>query len=314
MSGFVTTLSFWQQSQNWRAAQSAVTGADDTTVGRLFGKTATSAQDTLLGSIGSTMVNASSAAAVRAAQQAVDRVNKQVAEVKGNAPTKSDANVNTQVVYSGSLSGLVDFGTAGPSPSGGFKFLAGSDLQKQFKAAMTGLKSNGDAIDSVTLSGTTLIASTSGLNAHPVFTLTLKPDSGLFTFTLRNPIDIKKSRLDKIAALDLSGLVQAVKSDGTAMAVPDGVLIQIHNGRGEAKSDKVQTHDAFGNVTGLATVGAIFEGGLAYTGPNNTAPAATSTTHAKAKYVPPTNPLTAKGYAATPEAAAATFGTMNIFA
>jgi hypothetical protein len=312
MSGFVVTPSFWQQSQSWRAAQSASTGADSTTVDRMFGKKATSAEDSLLGPIGSTIANASSAADLLAAQRASDRVNAKVASLKSNAPKTSDANVSTEVTYTGSLASLVDFGSAGPSPVGGFKLLGGADLQKQFKAAMGALKSNGDPIDTVTLSGTSLIASTSGLNAHPVFTLTLKPDSGIFTFVLRNPIDMKASRLDKITSLDLSGLVQAVNSDGTAVPLTNGILIQVHNGKGHAAPTKIQQHDLLGNVTGLANGGAIFQGGLAYTGPNNTPPAAKSKT--PTKYTPPTNPLTGKGYAATAEAAAATFGSINIFA
>jgi hypothetical protein len=319
MSGFVTSTSFWQQSQSWRAAQAATTGTDSTTLGRLFGSsknslsnTTTNATNSLLGDVGATMVNEASAAAVLAARQANDRINKQVAKVTSNAPTTSDANISAQVTYAGSLAGLAEFGTAGPSPGGGFRFVTGSDMAAQFKAAMTGLKSNGDAIDTVNVIGNTLIAATSGINAHQVFRLALKPDSGLFTFTLVNPIDMKTSRLDKTTTLDLSGLVQAVTSDGTAMALSNGVVMQVHNGKGQAKAATFQTHDALGNVTGLATAGAVYEGGLAYTGPTNTPPAAKSKT--PVKYTPPTNPLTGKGYAASSQAAAATFGFLNILA
>jgi hypothetical protein len=319
MSGFVRSTSFWQQSQNWRATQSATTGTDSTTLGRLFGSSTSSASnsltnatDSLLGAVGATMVNAASAANVLAAKQAVNRINEQAAKVKSNAPTTSDANISTQVTYAGSLAGLADFGTAGPSPSGGFRFVTGSDLQKQFKAAVTALKSHGDAVDTVNIIGNTLIAATSGINAHQVFRLTLKPDSGMFTFTLVNPIDMKTSRLDKTTTLDLSGLVQAVTSEGTAMALPNGIVMQVHNGKGHAKSAAFQTHDVLGNVTGLATAGAVFEGGLAYTGPTNTPPPAKSTK--PVKYTPPTNPLTGKGYAATSQAASATFGALNILA
>jgi hypothetical protein len=317
MSGFATTTSFWQQSQNWRAAQSGTTAADATTVGRLFGSSSTAnsaanSAEKLLGAVGTTMANESSGAAVLAAQQAVDRVNKQAAKAKSSAPTTSDANVSVQTTYAGSLSSLADFGTAGPSPNGGFSFVTGSDLQKQFKAATLALKSNGDAVDTVHVIGNTLIAATSGINAHQVFRLTLKPNSGLFTFTLVNPIDMKASKLDKTTTLDLSGLVQSVTSDGTTSALPDGVVIQVHNGKGQAKNAAFQVKDGFGNVTGLATAGAVYEGGLAYTGPTNTPPAAKSTK--PVKYTPPTNPLTGKGYSAASGAAAATSGTINIFA
>jgi hypothetical protein len=314
MSFFVSTPSFWQQSQAWRASQSNATGADKTTIGRLFGDKATSTNtaDSLLGQFGTTIMNASAAAAVNAATQANDRIQKQAAKVKNNAPDKSDANITVQAVYTGSMSGLVDFGTAGPSPGGGFKFLAGDDLKTQFKAAVSAIKSNGDSIDTVTLSGNTIIASTSGLNAHPVFTLTLKPDSGTYTFILRNPIDMKTSRLDKSTTINLSGLVEAVTADGIATSPENSVLIQVHNGRGNAGSVKFQTKDDLGNVTGLATAGAVYQGGLAYTGPNNTPPAAKSKT--PTKYAAPTNPLTGRGYSAASGAAAATFNTINIFA
>ena len=176
MSGFVTSTSFWQQSQNWRAAQSATTGTDSTTLGRLFGSSTsstsnalTNATNSLLGAVGATMVNEASAAGVLAAKQAVNRINQQVAKVTSNAPTTSDANISAQVTYAGSLAGLANFGTAGPSPGGAFRFVTGSDQTAQFKAAMTGLKSNGDAIDTVNIIGNTLIAATSGINAHQVF-------------------------------------------------------------------------------------------------------------------------------------------------
>src|SRR5437016_5752573 len=81
------------------------------------------------------------------------------------------------------------FGDDGPSASGGFQFVTGSKLTDAFNLAMLAEKSNGSAIDTVSVTGNTLTASTSGSDAHPVFTVTLHPNSGLWTFTLVNPID-----------------------------------------------------------------------------------------------------------------------------
>jgi hypothetical protein len=303
MSMFVSSVSFFQQDQNWFTSQANSSAqSDSTTVGRLFGSnsastSSSSAADSLLGQFGTVIMNASTGAAVIAAQQASDRVNAQTAKLKSNAPAQSDLNVSTQVTLSGSLANNVSFGTTGPSSAGGFQFLTGSDLQAAFKSAMTALQSNGNPIDTVSVSGDTLTASTSGLNAHPVFTLSLKPDSGIYTFTLLNPVNVPTSRLDKSVTLDLSALVQAVQADGTTIALPNTAAIQVHNGKGAA--------------TQTSTGGAVYEGGLAYTGPSNTAPTTTSTT--PAPYMPPTNPLTGKAYVGTAAATAATFGAVNIF-
>jgi hypothetical protein len=308
MSGFSTSTSFFKQDQSWftsQASTSATALAATTTA--LFSTpssaasssssssgTTSSAESSLLGPVGLTLMNASTGAAVLAAQEASDRTAKQTAALKSGQPTTSALNVSTQVTFSGALS--ANFGTAGPSEAGGFQFQTGSALQAAFKAAVTGLTSNGDAIDTVAVTGNTLTASTSGTNAHPVFTLSLKPDSGLYTFTLDNPIDQKISRLDQSSTLDLSGLVQAVQSDGGTIALPNSAVIQVHNGVGAA--------------TGTASSGAVYEGGLAYTGPDNT-PA--PTTPAKpTPYSAPINPLTGNGYSAAAGAAAATFGASSV--
>jgi hypothetical protein len=265
----------------------------------------TSTENSLLGAFGTTLMNASTGAAVIAAQEASDRVNKQTAALKSGQPTKSAANVASQVTFTGAYS--ADFGATGASSTGGFEFLTGSALQQAFKAAMTGITSNGAAVDTVTMSGGTLFASTSGVNAHPVFALQLQPNSGTYTFTLLNPVDQKKvSLLDESVTLDLSGLVQAVKNDGTTTSLTDSAVIKVHNHTGQA----VATTDP---ATGVQTGANIFEGGLAYTGPNNPTPTTTTNTPAKATpYTVPTNPLTGRGYSAAAGAAAATFGATNI--
>lgn len=313
-----SSASFFTQDQNWftsQASTSATALAATTTA--LFstpsatasstssssssssssGGSSSSAESSLLGAVGLTMMNASTGAAVLAAQEASDRVNKQTAALKSGQPTKSALNVSTQVTYSGSLAGAVNFGSTGPSSAGGFQFLTGSALTTAFQIAVGGLELNGTVINTVTVNGNTLTASTSGINAHPVFTLSLKPNSGLYTFTLVNPIDIKTSRLDKSETLNLAGLMQGVDANGGTTTLPDSAaVIQVHNGLGAAK-----------NVAG---VGVVHEGGLAYTGPNNT-PAPTKPAK-PTPYSAPINPLTGKGYSAAAGAASATFGASSV--
>jgi hypothetical protein len=310
MSMFVGATSFWQQNQqNWNAQGTQANGSSVLAVSpsTLFkgannasssSNSATNqALDSLLGPFGATVMNSSTGMAVLVAQQAANRVNAKAAAVTSNVPTKSVANVGTQVTFSGSLASPDVFGTTGPAQNGGYQFLSGTALQNAFNLAMLGKKSNGDAVDTVSVSGNTLTGSTSGLNAHPVFTLTLKPDSGLYTFTLANPIDLPASRLDKFTTLNLSLLVQAVSSDGTAAPLPNSATVEVHNGLGAAD--------------GTAHTGVVHEGGLAYTGPNNTPPPSTAPA-ARPKYVAPINPLTGHPYSAAGSALTANASSLNV--
>jgi hypothetical protein len=311
MSMFVNTTSFWQQNQqmwapdvNNRAPGSSVLAAS---AGALFkgannasnGSTSTASRalDAMLGPFGATVMNSSTGMAVLAAQQAADRVKAKAAAVTSNVPTVSVANVATQVTFSGSLAIAGDFTATGPAANGGYHFLSGTALQNAFNLAMLGKKSNGDAVDTVTVTGNTLTGSTSGLNAHKVFTLTLKPDSGLYTFTLANPIDLPNSRLDKFTTMNLSLLMQAVMSDGTTAPLPNRATVEVHNGLGSAD--------------GTAHTGVVHEGGLAYTGPNNTPPPSTAPA-ARPKYVAPINPLTGRSYSAAGSALMANADSLNV--
>ena len=310
MSMFVNATSFWQQNQqNWNAQGAQANGSSvlAASAATLFkgannassssNSASSQALDALLGPFGATVMNSSTGMAVLVAQQASDRVNAATAKLSSNAPTTSVANVGTQVTFSGSLASPGVFGTAGPAQSGGYQFLSGTALQSAFNLAMLGKKSNGDAVDTVTVSGNTLTASTSGLNAHPVFTLALKPASGLYTFTLVNPIDLPTSKLDKLSTLNLSLLVNAVSSDGKTATLPNSAVIEVHNGLGAAD--------------GTAHAGVVHEGGLAYTGPNNT-PAPSTAPAARPKYVAPINPLTGKPYSAAGSAITANAISLNV--
>jgi hypothetical protein len=315
----VSSVSFFQQDQSFFQSNAA-TSLNLTTVARLFGSSSvpstssssgtTAATDSTLGVLGTTLLHSSLNANVLAAQEADTRIENKVQSVESNGqPTTSAPDVSTQVTYSGSLQGDADFGKAGPAPSGGYEFLSGSALQAAFKTAIGPLTSNGSAINTVSVSGDTLTASTSGTNAHPVFSLTLHPQSGLFTFTLLNPIDQKSSLSDEFKQLDLSGLVQSVNADGQTSVLANAVTIQVHNKQGDARTTQIQVPSGTGGTT-LANAGVIFEGGLAYTGPDNPTPSTTPTK--PAKYVPPTNPLTGRPYSASAGATAANFGAVNI--
>jgi hypothetical protein len=303
-------VSLWAQSQNWAASQAERLSADDTlakTSAALFQtsnapkKNSTPSEkalQALLGPFGSTLLNSSTGMAVLAAQQAADRVNAKAAKLQNfNAPAKSVPGVATQVTFSGSLAPAANFGKVGPAPEGGFQFLSGEALKTGFSIAMLGRKSHGEAIDTVSVTRNTLTASTSGLNAHPVFTVTLKPDSGLYTFKLVNPIDLPAGKADKFTTVNLSLLVQGVKADGKTLVLPNSAVVEVHNGLGAA--------------SGKASLGVVHEGGLAYTGPTRTS-APSNAPVKRPKYVPPTNPLTGKGYTAKGSSAVANSDVVNI--
>jgi hypothetical protein len=259
-----------------------------------------SSESSLLGSFGTIMMNASTGEAVIAAQEASNRANATTnVSIQDGQPTKSVANVATQVSVTGSLSSFANFGSVGPSSSGGFQFLSGSALQTAFTNALTGVSSDGEPVDTVTVNGNSLSAETSGTNAHVVFQVTLKPQSGTYTFTLDQPIDQKKTLIPESKTLDLSSLVQAVSNDGTTQALPSSLVIKVAN--------------KLGNSTPTSNGGTVHEGGLAYTGPNNTTSTTTSKTPAKpTPYTAPTNPLTGRGYSSAAGAADATFGATNV--
>jgi hypothetical protein len=315
----VSSVSFFSQDQSF-FQNNAASALNLTTVARLFGSNSvptsssanstTAATDSTLGVLGTTLLHSSLNANVLAAQEANTRIQKklQTTEASGQ-PTTSVPGVSTQVTYSGSLQGDADFGKSGPAPTGGYEFLTGSALQAAFKTAVGTLTSNGAAINTVTLSGDTLTASTSGTNAHPVFSLTLHPQSGLFTFTLLNPIDQKANLSDQFKQLDLSGLVQSVNANGQTSVLANAVTIQVHSKQGEARTTQIQVPSGTGGTT-LANAGVVYEGGLAYTGPDNPTPSTTPTK--PAKYVAPTNPLTGRPYSASAGASAANFGAVNI--
>jgi hypothetical protein len=240
---------------------------------------------------------------ILAAKQGAAKVSKATAATGGLNATPD--KISSQISFSGTLSGLVDFGVDGPSANGGFQFLAGSRLAAAFRSAMAGQKSHGEAIDKVTVTGNTLTASTSGPDAHPVFTLTLRPVGGMWTFTLVNPIDLPVRMLNSATfftepaptTLYLSGLMQAVKSTGETIALPNKAIINVDAKRGTAGPIVKDIY--------------VHQLDLAYTAPSTTSkpkPAPKPTTYR------PINPYTGYSYVTTSSSNAAIGATISLFA
>jgi len=219
-----------------------------------------------------------------------------VQEIKTDSQTSTQSNSalstrikitlssNDQSTIFGALSSATNAGMLDPFGGGRFQFVSGSKLKDAFKLAMTGEKSNGDAIDTVSVTGNTLTASTSGPEAHPVFTITLHPDSGLWTFKLLNPLNGVPNQTTKfITSLNLSGLMQGVKSTGETIALSSSAMVNIYGDLGSASK--------------TASGGSVHQGGLVYTPPTKIETPLT-VLH-RLPYIPPINPATGHAYVAT---------------
>jgi hypothetical protein len=309
MSMFVAPVSFWRQNQSWSSGQASANDQYFGTAGSLFGSgnagysvfgvSNPNTQSNALVSIGSALTDYFMNTSILAARQGNDRINK-AAATKTGSTSKPVGNVSTNASFSGSLAGVVNFGADGPSASGGYQFVAGTQLTDAFKLAMLAERSNGSAIDTVSVTGDTLTASTSGKDAHTVFTLTLHPNSGLWTFTLVNPIDGRPDKTTSfITALNLSGLMQGVKSNGQALSLPNNITVSVYGD---------QTY-----ATGTATQGSIHQGGLVYTPSPAQTPAPVSL-NVRTPYQPPVNPATGHYYVTTSSIAAASGSALNVLA
>jgi len=284
---FVSNVPFWQQNQNWYANQATNSSSQI--------DAATAVAAAVMSSIANILTNNSADAGVIAARMGVARL-AQATAAKLAANAKSAGDIGNQVTFSGSLAGTVDFGATGPSVIGGFQFVSGSAGTDELKSAMIGRTSHGSPIDAVSFLGNTLTASTSGADAHPVFTLTLQPNSGLWTFKLVNPIDgVASSRDSFVTTLNLSGLMQAVKYTGETIALPNNIIVYIYGDQARA--------------TGTATEGGIHQGGLTYTPPDKIVTPVEVIE--RPAYTPPINPATGHAYVTTSASAAGSL--VNIF-
>src|SRR5262245_48981975 len=109
MSFFVRNISFWQQNLMFRARQADNYGNR--------GDNALIASTSTLTALGNTILNQSEQAGLIAARAGVASVAK-AAQAKLEKLTKNAGDLPGQVTFTGSLSGVVDFGADGPSAVG----------------------------------------------------------------------------------------------------------------------------------------------------------------------------------------------------
>jgi hypothetical protein len=307
----MSSISFWRQNE---AARAAYASANDSfysdTSNKLFTKGNPSAStvpsvmtptDTtsIINGFGQAVLNQSMNAAILYAQMGKERVQRQAVEAASQTATKPIGDYSSQVTWSGALK--VDFGADGQPMGGGYGFVAGKELKDAFKVAFGAKKSNGETIDTVRIEGNTLIGSTSGEKAHDVFTLSLKKESGLYTFKLLAPID-QVSKKGSYNAVYLRSLMRATSATGEKLQLPE-IEIDIYNDYGEAE--------------GKGNWGLLHEASLTYVDPNTVDTSSTSTDSSSSSkstaYTVPTDSRTLHGYTTNPSAAWAVINSVNIF-
>jgi hypothetical protein len=263
----------------------------------------------VVNTFGQIYLNHSMNQAILAAQAGNDRVKTLTAQQQGNSSPPPAGDLSSQVTFSGSLG--VNFGADGPAPGGAYHFVSGATLQTNFKAAFGAKMSDGEFIDTVSVVGNTMTGSTSGPKAHDVFTLTLHPDSGMYTFQLVAPIDQKTTK-GSFNSVFLQSLFQAKSSTGQSMQMPT-VEMDIYNN--------------YGSVQSQGNWALLHEGALTYTDPSTvtlsntddvSAATGSGTTSSTAKsaskaYTPPTDPRTTYGYTTSTSAALGVINSVNIF-
>ena len=305
-----SSISFWRMNQAQHAAAAAANDQffSDTTSSKLFTKGNPSASSVpnvmtpndpnqVINGFGQAFLNHSMSMAILAAQAGASRVNKDTAAALNHTTTPPPHDFSDQVTFSGVLN--ADFGDAGPAIGGGYSFLSGKALKDAFKIAFGNRKSNGETVDTVSVFGDTLTGSTSGANAHDVFTLKLNRDNGIFEFKLVGPID-QTTKKGSYASLFIRGLMQAKTSNGQTVQLPN-VEIDVYNDYGTATTKK--------------NWGILHEGALTYQDPATAAATATdtSTTTTKTAYTAPTDTRTLRGYTSNPSAALSVINSVNIF-
>ncbi len=324
-----SSISFWSQDQNqWTsaAALNAQLDAANAAAAKMFSagassstptnllSAATSSSNSVVNPIGQIFLNASMGAAVLAAQEGNNRVNNQTSQVN-TATAAPGGDLSSQVTFAGSLG--VDFGAAGPAMGGAYHFVSGADLQSAFQVAFGAKKSEGEAIDTVSVVGNTMTGSTSGPNAHDVFNLTLDPNTGMYTFQLLAPID-QTTKKGSYNAIYLQGLMQAVNASGQKMQLP---------------TVEMDVYNDYGSVANQGNWALLHEGSLTYNAPNGVASTSSSTTTSsstsgssttgststsgssstKTPYKPPINPLTGYAYTTSTSAGLGVINSLNIF-
>jgi hypothetical protein len=242
--------------------------------------------------------------AILAAQEGNDAIAEKTAEAEGNNEAPA-GDLSSQVTFDGSLG--VDFGTAGPAPGGAYHFVSGAALQTAFQVAFGSQTSEGEAIDTVSMDGNTMTGSTSGPNAHDVFTLSLDSTSGTYSLQLLAPIDQLSNSKGASQTVYLQSLFQAMDAKGQKMQMPT-VEVDIYNDYGSASNQ--------GNWALLHEASLTYQPpGAATTDSSSDTSTSTSSTDTSAAstYTPPTDPLTGYAYTANSSAALGVINSVNLF-
>ena len=319
-----SSVSFWTQDQSAWASAAAFNkqlDAEDASVSKIFAASAAASSaapnvlsaaagdsSSIINGFGQAFLNSEMNSAILAAQEGNSRVNELTAIADGNSVAPA-GDLSSQVTFDGSLG--VNFGPAGPPMGGGYRFVSGAALQTAFQAAVGAQRSNGEAVDTVSVNGNTLTGSTSGPNAHDVFNLTLDPSSGMYTFQLLAPIDLSSNAKGAFNTVYLQGLFQAVNAAGQQQTMPT-VEMDIYND--------------YGSVTNQGNWALLHEASLTYQPPgtvsaSDTSSTATGSTSATgtgsaatpSPYTAPTDPKTGYAYTANSQAALGVINSVNIF-
>jgi hypothetical protein len=301
-------ISFWAQNQAARASSAAANDRlfSDNTAYRLFTKGNPGASSvpsilsqpdpySIINGFGQAFLNHSMSTAILAAQAGKDRVDQKTAEATNRVATKPLGDYSSQVTFSAVLS--ADFGPDGPAMGGGYRFLSGKDLKDAFKIAVGAKKSNGETIDTVSVLGDTLTGSTSGPNAHDVFTLKLNRQNGIYEFKLLAPID-QSTKKGSYNSIYLRGLMEAVTAKGQKVQLPN-IEIDVYND--------------FGVASGKGHWGILHEAALTYQDPSTVQATKSDTPAKKTAYTAPMDSRTLRGYTSNTSAALGVINSVNVF-
>jgi hypothetical protein len=259
--------------------------------------------NSIINTFGQAFLNQAMSSAILAAQEGNDRVSKQNATLNTSL-NRPAGDLSSQVRFDGSLG--VNFGSNGAPMGGGYSFKSGADLKTAFKVAVGAKLSEGEAVDTFSMNGNTMTGSTSGDNAHDVFTLSLDPVAGTYHFQLLAPIDTKTTK-GSFSSVFLQGLFQAKDATGTKLSIPT-VELDIYND--------------YGSVSSQGNWALLHEGSLTYKDPSTVQSSTSdltnqltgsSTSTSSKTYTPPTDPRTLHGYTTSTSAAMGVINSVNIF-
>jgi hypothetical protein len=319
-------VSFYAQNQaQWAAGKAANDAFFNNTSTRLFtaglsSNAPASVMSTpnpyaIIDPFGQATLNEAMNRAILAADAGNKRVQLQTAAAQGNNTTRPAGDLSSQVTFSGSLG--ANFGPSGPPMGGGYSFVSGSDLKANLQVAFGALTSNSEKIDTVSVVGDTMIGSTSGPNAHAVFTLELHAETGLYTFQLVGPID-QSNQKGASKSIYLQSLFQAKNAAGQKVSLPT-IEMDVYNDYGAVQSQGNWAVMHEGSLTykdprtiNLGSTAAVT---AATGGSSGSSGSGTSTTGStkSAPYKAPTDPRTGYSYTSNPGATSALANTVNIF-